>query len=191
MKIKKIWGGGTGVLEYILHGEAMGYDQRPSTRNREVWYDLRRRDRAYSAVNYMLDSTARTFWAPNGLLFSSNFHIIYIDEYLSRSICIAMNSTISQLHFNVIGRSNFGGGLIKIQTYEMANSRIVDPRLLSDFHENVLKYDHWDVMSPSPERRLIDEAVFDVLGLTAGERDDVYEGVWELVRNRKLRARSV
>ena len=49
----------------------------------------------------------------------------------------------------------------------------------------------WDVLTPSPERRLIDDAVFDMLGLTQGERDGVYEGVTELVENRLRRARSV
>ena len=33
----------------------------------------------------------------------------------------------------------------------------------------------------SLERRLLDNAVFDALGLTAGERDAVYEGVAALV----------
>ena len=49
----------------------------------------------------------------------------------------------------------------------------------------------WDVLAPSPERKQIDDAVFDVLGLTRGERDGVYEGVRELVENRVRRARSV
>jgi mono/diheme cytochrome c family protein len=33
-----------------------------------------------------------------------------------------------------------------------------------------------------PDRRALDEAVFDVLGLTAGEREAVYEAVINLVR---------
>ncbi len=35
-----------------------------------------------------------------------------------------------------------------------------------------------------------DDAVFDALSLTQGERDAVYEGVTELVENRLRRARS-
>ncbi|GIV86887.1 MAG: hypothetical protein KatS3mg054_0916 [Chloroflexus sp.] len=39
--------------------------------------------------------------------------------------------------------------------------------------------------------RALDDIVFDVLGLTAGEREAVYEAVIELVRARLEKARSV
>jgi hypothetical protein len=42
-----------------------------------------------------------------------------------------------------------------------------------------------------PDRRALDEVVFDVLGLTAGEREAVYEAVVNLVRARLEKARSV
>jgi hypothetical protein len=42
-----------------------------------------------------------------------------------------------------------------------------------------------------PDRRALDEVVFDVLGLTAGEREAVYEAVVNLVRARLERAQSV
>jgi len=43
----------------------------------------------------------------------------------------------------------------------------------------------------APDRRALDEAVFDVLGLTAGEREAVYGAVVNLVRARLERAQSV
>ena len=54
----------------------------------------------------------------------------------------------------------------------------------------ILATTDWGVLTPSAERRQIDAAVFDALGLTQGERDAVYEGVNELVGNRMTRARS-
>jgi hypothetical protein len=42
-----------------------------------------------------------------------------------------------------------------------------------------------------PDRRALDDVVFDVLGLTAGEREAVYEAVVELVRARLEKARSL
>ena len=42
-----------------------------------------------------------------------------------------------------------------------------------------------------PDRRASDEVVFDVLRLTAGEREAVYEAVVDLVRARLEKARSV
>ena len=46
-------------------------------------------------------------------------------------------------------------------------------------------------MRLSDARRRLDDLVYDALGLTAGERDGVYEGVRELVSNRKQKAGSV
>jgi len=42
-----------------------------------------------------------------------------------------------------------------------------------------------------PDRRTLDGAVFDVLGLTAGGREAVYEAVINLVRVRLEKARIV
>lgn len=65
------------------------------------------------------------------------------------------------------------------------------PVSLPHIEETTFESINWDVLTPSSERKLIDDAVFDVLGLTQGERDAVYEGVTELVENRRRRARSV
>ncbi len=45
-------------------------------------------------------------------------------------------------------------------------------------------------MVDSAERRKIDDAVFDALSLTKGERHAVYEGMRELVENRLRGTRS-
>ena len=92
---------------------------------------------------------------------------------------------------NITGRVNFGQGVLEIQTYELANLSIIDPELLPRTDDHIFSTHDWEVLTPSPERRLIDDAVFDVLSLTQGERDAVYEGVTELVENRRRRARSV
>ncbi|NWG04551.1 MAG: hypothetical protein HXY44_17000 [Syntrophaceae bacterium] len=42
-----------------------------------------------------------------------------------------------------------------------------------------------------PDRRELDNIIFDILGLTKGERDAVYEAVIELVNQRLVKARSV
>ncbi|MDW8285727.1 MAG: hypothetical protein RML47_06460, partial [Bacteroidota bacterium] len=42
-----------------------------------------------------------------------------------------------------------------------------------------------------PDRRALDDVVFDVLGLTQGEREAVYEAVINLVKARLEKARSI
>jgi hypothetical protein len=43
----------------------------------------------------------------------------------------------------------------------------------------------------TPQRKHLDGVVFDVLELTAGEREAVYEAVAELVKRKLEKARSV
>ncbi len=45
--------------------------------------------------------------------------------------------------------------------------------------------------NPLPDRKALDDIVFDVLGLSEEERKEVYWAVAELVKNRLEKARSV
>ena len=124
-----------------------------------------------------------------GLTFDKAFYRIDSTTVPLLELCTTLNSTLVQLMINVEGRVNLGGGLLEIEVYETKNLRI--PVHLPQIDESIFQSVNWDVLTPSPERRLIDDAVFDVLSLTQGERDAVYEGVTELVENRRRRARSV
>jgi hypothetical protein len=45
--------------------------------------------------------------------------------------------------------------------------------------------------NPLPDRKALDDIVFDILGLTEDEKTEVYWAVCELVKNRLEKARSV
>jgi len=45
--------------------------------------------------------------------------------------------------------------------------------------------------NPLPDRKELDDIIFDILGLTKQERKEVYWAVCELVKNRLEKARSV
>ncbi len=45
--------------------------------------------------------------------------------------------------------------------------------------------------NPLPDRKAIDDILFDILGLTQEEWDEVYWSVYELVKKRLEKARSV
>ena len=182
---------GTGALEYIRYGEEQGYHTRSSVRSRGRWYDLGDWNKMQLAMNKLVHTTVRTFLAQDGALFTDNFQFMTNSRNIRPgSLCAAMNSTFFQLIINVEARSNFGQGVLEIQTYETSNAPIVSPTLLSEPGAATFNSAEWDVLNPSAERRQIDESVFDALGLTKGERDAVYESVSELVTNRKRRAQS-
>ena len=119
----------------------------------------------------------------DGALFSDNFQIMPISGNISPTqLCAAVNSTLFQLMLNAESRSNFGEGVLEIQTYETANLRIVNPQLLPEPASSAFNAVDWDVLNPSAARRHIDDALYNTLGLTSGEREAVYAGVTELVR---------
>ena len=181
---------GTGALAYIKWGEAQGFHTRPSTQSRPRWYDLGQRNASQLAMNYVIDTTARTYYFQDGCLVPNVFHTAQSNNDLPLQLCSALNSTFVQLVINLSGRANLGGGALKLELFEFAGLQIVDPQLLPEPDAGLFASTDWDVLTPSAARRKIDAAMFDALGLTAGEREAVYAGVTELVENRKAKAKS-
>ena len=181
---------GTGALAYIQWGETQGYHTRRGMASRRLWYDLGQNLHTKLAFGCRVNTTSRTMLVADSLHFDKAFYRIDSTTAPILKFCTSLNSTVVQLMINVEGRANLGGGLLEIEVYETQNLQIPDPCLLPEIDERIFQSTDWDVLSPSPQRRMIDDAVFEVLGLTAGERDAVYEGVRELVENRKQRARS-
>ena len=64
-------------------------------------------------------------------------------------LCAAMNSTLLQLMANLGGRSNFGGGLLRIATYKLASLMIVNPQILPEVDATVFNAADWDELTPS------------------------------------------
>ncbi len=173
---------GTGALAYIEWGEAQEYHIRSSTASRPRWYDLGERDTAQIAMNYVIDTTARTYYFEDGCLVPNVFHTARSKDNLPVKLCAVLNSTFAQLIINLTGRGNLGGGALKLELYEFESLTLPNPQLLPEVEPAVFNAADWDVLTPSAARRRIDDAVFDALGLTAGEREGVYAGVTELVK---------
>ena len=182
---------GTEALAYIEWGESQGYHQRPSCKGRARWWDLGEREIPTLSFNYLISSTARTVYAQDGCYTSDNFQEIHIDSDLTLPLCASLNSSLFQLMVNMAGRSNFGGGLLKIQTYEVSELLCVDPKTFAFEDAAVFTSSSWEMLDPSDDRRALDAIIFDALGLTQGEQDAVYEAVVNLVESRLRKARSL
>ena len=182
---------GTAVLDYIKWGESQGFHQRPSCRGRARWWDLGVREMPPLSFNYLISSTARTLYAPDGCYASDNFQEIHIDSDLTLPLCASLNSSLFQLMINMAGRSNFGGGLLKIQTYEMSELFCLDPKAFVFEDTAIFASIAWEMLALSDDRRALDAIIFDALDLTQGERDGVYEAVVNLVEARLRKARSL
>ena len=179
----------TGALAYIEWGEEQQFHKGASFASKNRWWDIGSPTPSVLAMNTLIDTTARTFFCRQGLLFDQTCYTIVPSQSPVKT-CIAMNSTLVQLIVNLSGRANFGGGMLRIATYELDNLQTVNPLLLPELDTELFTSTDWDVLKPSPDRRQIDNAVFDALGLTSGESEAVYQGVTELVQNRKAKAKT-
>ena len=182
---------GTAALDYIEWGESQGYYQRPSCKGRALWWNLGERQMPSLAFNYLISSTARTLYARDGCYTSDNFQEIHTDLGLILPLCASLNSSLFQLMVNMAGRSNFGGGLLKIQTYEVSELLCVDPKTFGFEDAAIFTSSSWEMLDPSDDRRALDAIIFDALNLTQGEQDGVYEAVVNLVESRLRKARSL
>ena len=172
----------TGALDYIRWGESQGYHQKSTTKARSRWYDLGSKEKSHLAMAKLADKVARIYVSPSGLLFTDNFHVLTVQGSVSTvSLCAALNSTLFQLMYFTEARANYTEGVRSIQTRGAAELLVADPSLLGGLDAAILHSSDWDVLNPSAERRELDGMVFDVLGLTTGERDAVFEGVTEVV----------
>jgi len=137
-------------------------------------------------------------------IFGKEFYkIIVADKY---NIGIQMNLTFAILQRELIGLTNLGGGAIKfsasdvklflvlpsikLKKYEKFVSR-QQMTILEEFGLDKTKPIRKQKPKPLPDRKALDDIVFNALGLTEAEREEVYLATAELVQNRLNKARSV
>jgi hypothetical protein len=116
-------------------------------------------------------------------------------------LAMVMNSTITGIVSELIGRHNFGEGVLWIAVYEAARFSILDPNQLTKEQKQKLSKAFDKIATrrmgsifeevDAPDRRALDDVIFDALKLTRGERDAVYEAVVELVNKRLEKAGSL
>ena len=89
-----------------------------------------------------------------------------------------------------------GGGPLDIMVYELKQAFLINPELLDDtnfWSEGILKRPVLHVWKECElsDRRAFDEVFFDLLGLTQGEREGVYEALINLVKGRLEKAKTL
>ena len=149
---------------------------------------------------------------PEMFAFTHNFHGIYLHEpEQAEQICACLNSTLTWLFVETLGRRGLGGGGVRILVEDLkrtpllihpnhfgleANKELqavfteLTSRSVGNIRTEITKNDE-GIFDVSPDRRALDAVIFDALGLTQGERDGVYEAVVNLVEARLRKARSL
>jgi len=119
----------------------------------------------------------------------------------------SVNSTIFGLISEILSRAGLGEGAKSLMVYEVNNLLTLDPSLIkthlllleirnlkSIFEEcgiNPARPIREQKPNPLPDRKALDDIVFDILGLTEDERDEVYWVVYKLeITNCELRIKK-
>lgn len=194
---------GTRALEYIKRGEKDGVDSRPCLAGRQYWWNVGNPTRSRIVVPYSYNDTFKTFWASKPVVVDKRLvQIIPHNQTIEDIVlCALLNSTFWFLILEIGGSTNMGEGALVFNTADFRRFLILNPHELNETNRRQIKkifnemLDH-DVLaineeSTQPNRRALDNIIFDALGLTQGERDAVYEAVVELVRQRLEKAHSV
>ena len=116
-------------------------------------------------------------------------------------IGILLNSTITALFAELIGRRNFGEGVLWLATYEVAQFPILDLRLIGDSDRAFIQRAFAGMSSRRPlpikdevtqcDRRALDEIIGRLLGLSSLELNAAYASVVSLVEERLSKASSL
>ena len=149
---------------------------------------------------------------PEMLAFTHNFHGIFLhDPDLNWQICACLNSTLTWLFIETLGRRGLGGGGVRILVQDLKRTPLLlhpshlnseakkdlhaaftdlTLRSVGNIRQEITKNDD-GIFGVAPDRRALDTIIFDALNLTQGERDGVYEAVVRLVEARLSKARSL
>jgi hypothetical protein len=206
---------GTRALKYIEWGEEQGFHKRPSCAGRERWWDLGSSHTAEIIWSMMHAESHNVYWNNSGVEVDHNFfEIIPVIRDAELFIVTYAVSSIAILIKELFGRAYGGGsGPIKNEGIDIEKYYFLRPDAFERLAELQIKFYHLSMRSfnpvleecgfefgipirsqrpnPLPDRKALDDVVFDALGLTEAERKEVYWAVCELVQNRLRKAKSV
>jgi hypothetical protein len=205
LKKKKAW-------RYIEFGARNGFAKVSGREGKEKWWVLPQQ--AYNGGEIILpcrigDSFA-VFFNPYRIISHRFYRINPKKTSESKELVLSLNSTLSYLMLELFRNPMMGEGVLdigkpSIQKILIVNSNIFTSQI-QDF-DAFLKRKIKDIFEecgitaekpireqepcPLPDRKKLDNAVFDFLGLDSQQRREIYWGLCELVKNRLEKAESL
>jgi hypothetical protein len=197
---------GTNTLKYIKWGEKKGFNKKATVANRKYWWQNPNfGSKVFMQMSY--NDIFKFWYSKDEIRCDARLYTISLkteeDVYL-------LNSTLSALIIELLGRANLGEGALDFKVYEADQiivlnkeknkvkiNRDIFLRPIKSIFEECGIDPKSDVsienQYPKPllDRAELDKIVFDAIGLTEDERNDVYRAVCRLVWNRISKAKSV
>ncbi|MBI5651742.1 MAG: Eco57I restriction-modification methylase domain-containing protein [Chloroflexi bacterium] len=203
------------ALDYIKWGESVrvnirqgsqkgdsvkGFHSLPFFNNKRNWWMLANSEQAHIVAVKALNDIHKHAFVDFQTLVDQRFYGLESKTSDNTYLVFAMTSTLWILSKEIVGRANLGAGALDISTWDLRKTLVPNPEFLKRQISNPkaalnkFKGRHWVSVEKEinqPDRRALDDMVFDALKLTRGERDAVYEAVVELVKKRLEKAGSV
>ncbi len=204
---------GTNALKYIEYGEKQGFNTNPTFKARKHWYQIPELKQAELLWIDLRGEKHICHLNVDNVPFEHNFYGINPKKINKELLCAYLNSTLSWLFIEVLGRSSLGEGAIRLVGQDLKNfptillkegvpdslkiQKIFD-KLKHREIESVFK----EVGANKPEEvslekvnqdvRELDKVIIgEILGLTDEEQLEVYRAVVDLVKSRIEKAKSV
>lgn len=188
----------------------IGIQNVASIKGRKIWYDLGIRDIPDLIIPSSFSDTFKVYYN-NDVLANARLYDINCQKEDLLSLTLILNSSLFFFSIEVYSRAGLGEGVLDKTVYEIELTPILDPKCishLSDIEARIDAIKHREIKSifeelqvdpetgnfmdahPLPDRKAIDEVVFQALGLTAKEIKELYAGLLELTANRLRKART-
>lgn len=126
---------------------------------------------------------------------------LHVKEDDSKIMTGLLNSSIYGLFREILGRINLGQGTLKTEVMDWKKFPVISPVSLGEenkkrIEQAITHFWQRDILSITKEihkndRRALDEIVFEILALSQGEREAVYEAIINLVETRLKKAESL
>lgn len=208
---------GTKALDYIKWGEKQKYNQRPTCANKPKWWDLSEWEISKNILPMFERERKYCFYNYANSYIDAALYWLYLKTSVNENkICLILNSSLYGFWKELMARppEGGGGGPIQMKVYHYEEMPIVHISLLNKYKNNlnnifdkIVKREIVSIFeeigfntnlplreqepNPLPDRKELDDIVFDALGLTEEERKEVYWAVAELVKARLDKAKSV
>lgn len=199
----------TKALKYIEWGEqsekidgqeTRAFHLRPSTSGRRRWWDVG--ERKISQGIFPKGISESFVFPKNDVVFADcRLYEIFTDN---ESLMFGLNSSLMPFFIEITSRQGLGDGLLELFVYEVPNYLVPNISTDKKFSLNgrivgniftELGFDRslpirQQQPNPLPDRKELDDLIFDELGLTPNERNEVYWATAELVKQRLDKAGS-
>jgi len=194
---------GTYALDYINYGESKKFNERPSCKNRQRWYDVGKREIPNMIISRFINERHFVPLTQDVYAGDTFFEIKITDKSKSSEIVLFafLNSTVGILLKEIFGRTNLGEGVLTLYGPDILPLPVINPNtvrksFITKLEKAMKKLASRPVSSifkeiQQTDRQELDAIIFDILNLTKKERENVYTAVFDLVRNRLKKAKSL